>query len=82
MARTALLRGGSRDGETTVVSEDLQRILAASQAPGLIEAYDATDELAPVDGDSEPAAVYEFSEQLPFGDLAPELIHMPQTPGS
>ena len=32
-----VLRGGSRDGESTEVDEGVRRILAASDAPGLVE---------------------------------------------
>ncbi len=77
-----LLRGGSRDGETTTVSDDVERVLAASQAPGLIEAYQSTGDTETVAGNPGPAMVYAFTEQLPLGELGPEMIHMPQSPGS
>ena len=41
-----VLRGGSRDGESTDVDEHVERLLAASEAPGLIDIYEATDETA------------------------------------
>lgn len=49
---TVLLRGGSRDGETTTVDVGVRRLLAASQAPGLIDVYEeATGDAAEPGGD-------------------------------
>lgn len=76
-----VLRGGSRDGESTTVDDEVERLLAASDAPGMVDVYDATDETAPVRGNDEPALVFTFSGQEPIGDLAPELLHMPPRHG-
>ena len=35
-----VLRGGSRDGESTEVDEHVERLLAASEAPGMIDVYE------------------------------------------
>lgn len=76
-----VLRGGSRDGESTTVDEHVERLLAASDAPGLIDAYEATGETEHVRGNDEPAIVYTFVEQVPLGDSTATHLHMPATPG-
>jgi hypothetical protein len=75
---TAVLRGGSRDGESTRVDDEVTRLLAASEAPGLLDVYEATDErvaLDPAQGDE--GTVYAFAGQEPADGWAPEAIHMP-----
>jgi hypothetical protein len=76
-----LLRGGSRDGESTTVDEHVQRLLAASEAPGLIDIYEATDEVAHVAGNDEAAIVYVFSGQEPVTENPATHLHMPHTRG-
>jgi len=76
-----LLRGGSRDGESTTVDETVERVLAASHAPGLIDVYDRTDELEHVAGNDEDALVYVFSGQEPATEVPAANLHMPHTPG-
>jgi hypothetical protein len=76
-----LLRGGSRDGESTTVDETIERLLAASQAPGLIDVYEITEETAHVAGNDEDALVYAFVGQEPLTDLPAANLHMPHTPG-
>lgn len=76
-----LLRGGSRDGESTSVDEHVERILAASEAPGLIDIYEATDELAHVAGNEESAIVYRFVGQEPLTQHEGIQLHMPHTRG-
>ncbi len=76
-----LLRGGSRDGESTTVDESVERVLAASHAPGLIDVYDRADELAHVAGNDEDALVYVFSGQEPATEVPAANLHMPHTPG-
>lgn len=75
-----LLRGGVRDGESTTVPEGLRRLIAASDAPGLVEVYEANGETARVRGNNQDALVFIHVGQEPAGDLAPELQHNP-TPG-
>ncbi len=73
-----ILRGGVRDGESTRVQEGVRRLLAASDAPGLLEVYEAnglTAELAHGEG---LALVFAHVGQEPAGDLAPELQHAPK----
>ena len=41
---TVVLVGGSRDGESTVVDDDVRRLLAHSDAPGLLDVYEPTGE--------------------------------------
>ena len=76
-----VLRGGSRDGESTDVDEHVERLLAASDAPGLIDIYEATDETEHVRGNDEDAIVYAFVGQEPITDHPASNIHMPHTPG-
>lgn len=74
---TVVLRGGSRDGESTVLDDEVDRLLAASDAPGLVDVYEATEETVHIRGNEEPAVVFTFVGQEPIGDLAPSMLHMP-----
>jgi hypothetical protein len=76
-----VLRGGSRDGESTDVDEHVERLLAASDAPGLIDVYEATEETEHVRGNDEAAVVYSFVGQEPISDTSAIHLHMPHTPG-
>jgi len=76
-----VLRGGVRDGESTTVQEGVRRLIAASDAPGLVEVYEANGETDRVRGNSDDALVFMHVGQEPAGDLAPELQHSP-TPGN
>jgi len=76
-----LLRGGSRDGESTTVDEHVQRLYAASAAPGMVDIYEATEDSAAVRGNDEPAIVYEFTDQEPVTDMTTMHLHMPHTGG-
>lgn len=67
-----VLRGGSRDGESTSVDDGVRRLVAASDAPGLLEVYEANGETAEVEGNPEPALVFVHAGQQPAGDT-PEL---------
>jgi len=71
------LRGGSRDGESTWVQEGVRRLLAASDAPGLVEVYEADGRTAHVAGNNEDALVFIHVGQEPAGEMAPELQHAP-----
>lgn len=72
-----VLRGGVRDGESTTVQEGVRRLLAASDAPGLVEVYEANGQTARVRGNDGDALVFLHVGQEPVGDLAPELQHSP-----
>jgi hypothetical protein len=72
-----LLRGGSRDGESTTVDEHVTRLYAASEAPGMVDIYEATDELTSLPGVEEGAIVYRFAEQEPVTDSTATHLHMP-----
>jgi hypothetical protein len=74
---TVVLRGGSRDGESTTLDEHVERLYAASVAPGMIDVYEATDRLEPLRGNDEDAVVYEFVEQQPVNDATATHLHMP-----
>jgi hypothetical protein len=73
----AVLAGGSRDGESTAVDDEVTRILAASDAPGLLDVYEETSETTHLPGNDEPAHVFRFIGQESAEGVAPEAIHMP-----
>jgi uncharacterized protein YbaA (DUF1428 family) len=77
MAITVVLRGGSRDGDSTEVADEVSRLFAASDAPGLLDVYEATDMRAAVRGNEERAVVFEWVGQESTEGIAPEAIHMP-----
>jgi len=60
---TIVLEGGSRDGESTQVAEGVRRLLAASDAPGLVEVYEADGRTVDLDG--EQALVFVHAGQEP-----------------
>lgn len=70
-----VLRGGSRDGESTTVEAGVRRILAASDAPGLLEVYEANGESQELRGNPEPALVFVHAGQEPADSVAPEMLH-------
>lgn len=76
MAVTALLRGGSRDGETTELADEVTRLYAASDAPGLLDVYAETEELARTPA-GEAAVVFVWAGQESAAGIAPEAVHMP-----
>lgn len=74
---TAVLDGGSRDGESTEIDVHVTRLYAASDAPGLLDVYESTGETRHLRGNEEAAVVFRFVEQVSAEDIAPEAIHMP-----
>ena len=72
-----VLRGGSRDGESTTVATGVRRLLAASEAPGLLDVYEANGETQHLDGNAEDALVFEHAGQEPADGVAPEMLHPP-----
>jgi hypothetical protein len=76
-----VLRGGSRDGESTDLDEHVERLLAASVAPGLIDVYEATDELQHVEGNDDDGVVYQFVGQEPLTEHEGTQLHMPHSSG-
>jgi hypothetical protein len=74
-----VLRGGVRDGESTTVQDGVRRLLAASDAPGLLEVYEANGETDEVAGNTGSALVFVHVGQEPAGDVAPELQHSPRS---
>lgn len=75
-----VLRGGSRDGESTTVAEGVRRVLAASVAPGLLDVYEADGTTERVAGNDADALVLTHVGQEPVGDTASEMLHPPQAP--
>ena len=74
-----VLRGGSRDGESTSVDDGVRRILAASDAPGLVDVYEANGETTDLPGNDELALVFVHAGQEPADGVAPEMLHPPAT---
>lgn len=72
-----VLRGGVRDGDSTTVQAGVRRLIAASDAPGMVEIYEANGETGKVRGNSADALVFIHVGQEPAGDLAPEMQHSP-----
>jgi hypothetical protein len=72
-----VLSGGSRDGDSTMLAAGVRRLLAASDAPGMVDVYELTEQTRRLAGNPEPARVFRFVGQEPIGDLAPEMLHMP-----
>ena len=74
MAEDVVLEGGSRDGESTHVAEGVRRLLAASDAPGLLDVYEA-DGRTTDDG----SLVFVHAGQDSAEGVAPEMLHSPST---
>jgi len=72
-----LLRGGPRDGQSTTAEAGVTRLLAASEAPGMLDVYEQTDQTEHVPGNDVDAVVFEYVGPEPAGDIAPEALHMP-----
>lgn len=60
-----VLRGGPRDGESTTVAEGTWRLVATSDAPGLLEVYEANGETEVVPGNDEHGLVFVHAGQEP-----------------
>lgn len=69
---SVVLEGGSRDGESTEVAEAVRRLLAPSDAPGLLDVYEADGRT-----DDEGRLVFVHAGQQPAEGIAPELQHAP-----
>lgn len=76
-----VLRGGSRDGESTTVEEGVRRLLAVSAAPGLLDVYEANGETQGLDRNATPALVFVHTGEQAAEGIAPELLHLPPEPG-
>ena len=77
MAITVVLRGGSRDGDSTEVAEEVSRLYTPSDAPGLVDVYEATEATVGLRGNEEEALVFSWVGQEGADGVAPEAIHMP-----
>ena len=75
----ALLQGGSRDGESTRIAADVRRLLAVSEAPGMVDVYTRTEESVAIRGSSSPGLLFVFTGQEVASDLAPEMVHLPRS---
>ncbi|MCW2623042.1 MAG: hypothetical protein JWL64_2644 [Frankiales bacterium] len=73
----AVLRGGIRDGQTTRVQFGVRRLLSVSEAPGLLEIYEANGETELVRGNDEHAFVFVHVGQESAEGINPELLHAP-----
>ncbi len=72
-----VLRGGSRDGESTTVQEGVRRLLAPGDAPGLLEVYEANGQTEDVERNDVPALVFVHAGQQSAEGVAPELLNGP-----
>jgi hypothetical protein len=72
-----VLRGGSRDGESTKVRDGVRRLLASSDAPGLLDVYEANGLTEQIAGNTEAALVFVHAGQQTAEGIAPELRHGP-----
>ncbi len=72
-----VLRGGSRDGESTLVHDGVRRILAPSDAPGLLDVYEANGQTQEVPGNDQPGLVLVHVGQRSAEGIAPDLLHAP-----
>jgi hypothetical protein len=77
--QTVVLRGGARDGDTTTVAGGVRRLLATSDAPGMLDVYEDTGELVDVRGNSGRGVVFAFVGHEVAADVAPEAQHSPPT---
>ncbi len=81
-----LLRGGVRDGQFTSVGHGVTRLLAMSDAPGMLDVYELSDSLAVHPETGAEVGVFVLVGQEPTGDeIPPELQHSPghnPVPGS
>jgi hypothetical protein len=72
-----VLRGGARDGDSASVADEVRQLHAASDAPGMVDVYERTDEHEPAPGEGDRAVVFRFAGREAAGDLPPDLQHMP-----
>lgn len=72
-----VLRGGSRDGESTTVQDGVRRLVAVSDAPGLLDIYEADGRTQQVPGNDQDALVLVHVGQQSADGIAPELLHAP-----
>lgn len=71
-----LLRGGGRDGEVTTVTDGVSRLYAMSDAPGLVDVYELTDDVVEHPEAEGPIGIFTFVGQETAEGIAPELQHM------
>lgn len=72
---TVVLRGGVRDGESTIVDTHVRRLLAPSDAPGMIEVYEADGTLTELRGSGEARVFVHVGREA--SELPPEAQHAP-----
>lgn len=68
-----VLEGGSRDGESTHVSDGVRRLLAVSDAPGLLDLYEADGRTT-----EEGSLIFVHVGQESADEIAPETVHLPR----
>jgi hypothetical protein len=68
-----VLEGGSRNGESTLVQDGVRRVLARSDAPGLLDVYEADGRTTHVPGNHDDALVFVHVGQEPAEGVDPDL---------
>jgi hypothetical protein len=71
-----VLSGGSRDGESTTVQGGVRRLLAVSEAPGLLDVYEADGRTQELER-AGTALVFTHAGQESAEGVAPEALHLP-----
>lgn len=72
-----VLRGGSRSGESTTVQEGVRRLVAPSDAPGMLDVYEANGETEDLERNPDPALVFVHVGLQPAEEVAPEAQSAP-----
>ncbi len=74
---TVVLRGGVRDGDSTMVDHAVRRLITPSDAPGLVEVYEADGTLTELRGSGEARVFVHVGQEA--SDLPPEAQHAPSS---
>jgi hypothetical protein len=69
-----VLRDGPSDGRSASVADEVTRVYVPSEAPGMLDVYEAVDEIVddPNDG---PRTVFRYVDRVPADPKYPEVLH-------
>lgn len=73
----AVLRGGPHDGESSRVDRSTRRLFSRSEAPGLVEVYEANGQSESLPGNDQPASVFVHIGQQNAEGINPDTLHSP-----